>query len=377
MPYNGDTERFLFRLNTVANTVDSITGFKAVVWRKNQWRFQVGFELNSAMVDASNFDSITIEIVPAKNKLAEPLVRRTVGRANITAVVTRNQWNAGTHQHAQFDFTSEDTDISIMGRNSRNLLAICSVLMLSGQTIVAGYAEITIYESGARHDTGGIIHGGNVIPANSFYDANGQFVFNCTAGRLYSVAKGAHDTSITNGNQTILLDGNFTAQTASLIFVGTPLARVTFFLRSTVYLTAAESDARYLSGGVRWIGNWTEDTQILQGDVCGWLGSSWRAKRDSIDIEPSVDNDADWEIFAQRGGSGSRQIEADYAGAVNGSNCTFTMPSDFVAGSVAVAVNGVRQSRRHGDFVESGARTVVFSEPPESGDVLVFDYTVD
>lgn len=61
------------------------------------------------------------------------------------------------------------------------------------------------------------------------------------------------------------------------------------------------------------------------------------------------------------------------AGAVDGSNATFTAAYDFVPESVVVDINGLAQ-RRVADFNTSGQRTVILSESPEVGDAVRISY---
>jgi hypothetical protein len=61
------------------------------------------------------------------------------------------------------------------------------------------------------------------------------------------------------------------------------------------------------------------------------------------------------------------------AGLVNGTNKSYTTANPYVAGQLAVYLNGVRQ-RRSNDYSETGATTFQFNSAPLSGDLLSVDY---
>lgn len=74
------------------------------------------------------------------------------------------------------------------------------------------------------------------------------------------------------------------------------------------------------------------------------------------------------------GGSGYARVYGETpAGAVNGSNVTFTAAEEFVPGSVAVFVNGLRQKPTTHYTTPTGT-TVVFADAPLTGDLLLIDY---
>lgn len=61
------------------------------------------------------------------------------------------------------------------------------------------------------------------------------------------------------------------------------------------------------------------------------------------------------------------------AGLVNGSNATFTTAFGFVPESVEVYVNGLRQ-KKPTDFNTAGTTTILFSDSPLVGDLLLANY---
>lgn len=60
-------------------------------------------------------------------------------------------------------------------------------------------------------------------------------------------------------------------------------------------------------------------------------------------------------------------------GTINGSNATFSTANNFVPGSVDVFVNGLKQ-KRVTHFNTTGVTTIIFSDSPQVGDILVANY---
>jgi hypothetical protein len=60
-------------------------------------------------------------------------------------------------------------------------------------------------------------------------------------------------------------------------------------------------------------------------------------------------------------------------GAINGSNATFTTSSPFIPESMQVFVNGLRQHLALHYTLSSGT-TIIFTESPQTGDVIEVDY---
>jgi len=62
-------------------------------------------------------------------------------------------------------------------------------------------------------------------------------------------------------------------------------------------------------------------------------------------------------------------------GDINGVNVLFSFTMPFIAGSVMVYLNGLRQARDE-DFVEVGRTQIQFMQAPMSGDIIVCDYRI-
>jgi hypothetical protein len=72
-------------------------------------------------------------------------------------------------------------------------------------------------------------------------------------------------------------------------------------------------------------------------------------------------------------GTGALVVNEIPAGAVNGSNATFTASNNFVPDSVAATINGLEQIPGI-DFTTSGSSTIIFTQSPETGDIIRLTY---
>lgn len=61
------------------------------------------------------------------------------------------------------------------------------------------------------------------------------------------------------------------------------------------------------------------------------------------------------------------------AGAINGSNATFTAAFNFIPESVEVQINGLVQ-RRVTDFNTTGTQTIILTSSPTPGETVQVDY---
>lgn len=73
------------------------------------------------------------------------------------------------------------------------------------------------------------------------------------------------------------------------------------------------------------------------------------------------------------GGFGDFRVDSTFTGAINGTNAVFTLPTNFVPGTVSVYANGLR-NKRTVNFNETSPNQVTFIDPPVAGTVIVIDY---
>lgn len=73
--------------------------------------------------------------------------------------------------------------------------------------------------------------------------------------------------------------------------------------------------------------------------------------------------------------SGEFAFGESLIGTIDGSNATYTTSKKFVAGKVSVYLNGLKQKIVN-EFNTTGNQTVIFTESPQSGDILSVDYEI-
>lgn len=277
MSYPSEKIRLQFQLGVVANTNDAQTSAQGDAWRRTDWRFELSFARDGAVEDVSNFQSIRLLVMPDDARTGAALLDRST--SVIVPSITDEEWETGSAQQAVIEFTADETNLDLDGKAERTFYAVALVQTTDGKYIVAGYAQLRVVESGAWKDSQQPPQGGNIIPGGVFYDAQGEYSQAVTVGKIYRFAKGDNDTGFENGGPEITDDGPFTASGAAIVLKGTALAAVTAVVRGELYLTADESDARYLTHrfAVTQTGH-----GFAVGDVIRFNGTNYvKAKADS------------------------------------------------------------------------------------------------
>jgi len=328
MQYTSQRIRLLFTLSSIADTRDAITRQALTLWKRTNWRVEGGLSFNGEMVDGSVYDSAKVEIMPDANRTGAALVEKTLNASEIANSVSLADWQAGTDQHFAFDITHEEANFSLSGASGKFYMVV-SLRTTDAKWIVAGFATMTVVESGTPKDDDYPVQGGNIIPSGVSYDGSGQYVLTTVADKLYSVAFGPNDTSLTNTPDTVSSDGNFTANGTTVTLNGTANALVTTVVRSKVYLTAEESDARYLTN-LRWTGAWNSGIDYVARDAVSYNGSSWAALRANTNVAPVVGDD--WELIA-KGVNVNSTSDTSLAIGVGSKTFTTAVPLDVAVGS--------------------------------------------
>lgn len=436
--YQSERVRLLFRMNSVADSRDEMTGAGVDLWRQTDWRFECGFSFNDAMVDASIYESAKIEIMPLTDRDGAALAEVTVAAVDITGTVALADWQAGTAEHCVFEIPHTETNFDLGDEDSVSYFLVCSLRTTSGKWIVAGYSTVTVHNPGTPKDVDYPVQGGNLIGVGAVYDGSGEYEVSVTMGKAYRIAFGANETSVTNGAETLTAGGVFDAQGGTITLSGTPLALVTAVLRGDIYLSADELDARYFSDRqtITQAGHGLAAKDVVRFDGADYV----KAQADSVanaevvGVVERVDGDdfilvrnggllrgvtgltagtvyflsaataglltttepvADGQVskpvllglttinglvfnyrgvLIDTGDDGTLVTDELLTGTINGSNVNFTTAFDFRSGSTAVYIRGVRQSRGGSNYSESGSNGIVFSTAPVAGDDPRIDY---
>jgi hypothetical protein len=355
--YPSERIRLLFNMNEVGDHRDALTSGAVDMWRQADWRFEVGFSFTDDMADASIYDSAKIEIMPLTDRLGSPLAEKALTAGDIKDTVLLADWQATTDEHCVFEFTNVETNFDLSSELSKQFYLVCSLFTNTGKRIIAGYCTITVHEPGTPKTVTLPVQGGNVIPGGAVYDGTGDYVLSVTQDKLYRITLGGNDTGVENGAETLSASGIFVAQGSTVTLTGTIDALITSVVRSTVYLTADEGDARYLNPKLRWMGAHNPATAYIEGDTVFDAGSSWRSKRANTAITPVAGDD--WELVAQKGDTGATGAAgADgaeaftyiaYADDASGTNFTntFDAAKDYIA---ILSVAAVIATPVAGDF---------------------------
>lgn len=113
------------------------------------------------------------------------------------------------------------------------------------------------------------------------------------------------------------------------------------------------TDKGYLAALLAQRGGRQEQTAILSGGVSVASGGVAKSVAASVDV-----------------------YDAAYTPVPNGTVTDFTMPSNYVPGTVRVLLNGDRLKRGAAvDFTEVAPNLVRFVAAPIASDILIFDYS--
>lgn len=239
--------------------VDVLTNTSPGGWRGSAMQVEFAIfsrkpDLTDDLVNVAEYSSILCEVRDYKERTSNLLMSKLIAVADMNTALSVSEWEAGTAQHGILRFSSLETNIDLLGQNSRDLwMAFSAVVAEDAEPITLGGARFVMGEDGSLIDARSIPPlGASLIPLGAAYDGIGQYVLPVTAGKNHLWTKGANDTSVVNGTETVMASGStFVAQGNSVTLTGTAGQLVTATVRYPVYLTADEGDARYLTNVAR------------------------------------------------------------------------------------------------------------------------------
>lgn len=233
--------------------VDKLTGLPVVIPRGVDLQLELLRLFAGALVDISDYNSITVEVQASRSTSAANLMTKTLAFGSFTLNPTLADWQAdvvgANSQHAIITFTNQETNLDLGGLPTKDFWLVVSALTKDSpaRRITLGCSLVTFAEDGSPLDAPGPVQGNNLVPGGATYDGAGHYTLNppIVVGKVYTLTKGVNDTSYTNGGGAITADGDATAVGTTFPLTGTPGALVTYTVRLATYLTQAESDARY------------------------------------------------------------------------------------------------------------------------------------
>lgn len=199
--------------------------------------FEFLFKNLSEVVDVSNFATCSLTVLAA-TRTGAPYMSAATAVFDNTA--TQQTWDDGTKQHAVFEFTAAETDLSASIGGTEYYLVL-QAKDVSNVILFEAWTRFRVYLDGIPEDSV-VVQPGNIVPGGATYNGSGQYSLATATGVFYKWTDGgANDTSVTNGTETVTVsNSNFIAQGATVTLNGTALATVTCVVRKSPYLTADE-----------------------------------------------------------------------------------------------------------------------------------------
>jgi hypothetical protein len=138
------------RFNTDDKTAVSPEGSSSFsVWRGNDVSFAVAAYFKALPLDMGNVASLKLQLKDKQNPTAAALAEVDLIAADITAVITDEDWTAETVQHATFDFTAAQMNQSLSDSATKLFWLVLSGLTDAGKSITYGAALLEIKEDNA------------------------------------------------------------------------------------------------------------------------------------------------------------------------------------------------------------------------------------
>lgn len=124
-----------------------------LIWRGTTVRFQVALLNDEAIIDVSNLSSVTLEVFATNDLGGTLLMTKTVAAGSLDNTVTDANWSDGTHQHANFDFTDTETNLTSPGNTEgstweESLFLVVSGVTTGGSKLTYGWALLKFREDG-------------------------------------------------------------------------------------------------------------------------------------------------------------------------------------------------------------------------------------
>jgi hypothetical protein len=232
--------RIKFDQQSERGAKDVITGGDPTAWRATDMQFELlfsvtigdGDEAVNNVLNISNWQTIELTVKDATDRGGATLMRQTIGAADMHAVVAENDWDSGADQHCVILFAAAETRLDMGGRSDKNFFLVVRITTVDGLTFTAGFATFKLLSDGVSGETSTPPIGSSMVPAGTPYSGAGAYVLNgLVSGLNYSWEKGANDTDLVNGTQTLTASGWFQAQGTSVTLHGTVSQLITALVR--------------------------------------------------------------------------------------------------------------------------------------------------
>lgn len=242
-----DRFRMLLDNQVTGDATDLVTGDLPRGIRGTDMQFELGFAFMGELITPSNFVSIEMIVKAAEDRdNPTPLMQKSIGLADINQTLTMEQWEAGTHQHCIIPFTRAETFLSLGNATEKRFyMSVVGITNDSpAREIPLGETHFFLESNGRSGLEMTAPLGSSIIPVGTLYDGAGNRTQTVTANNYYQWTKGANDTSLVNGTETLTTSGTFVAQGSSVTLTGTPSALITALLRWPMVPTTDQMEAR-------------------------------------------------------------------------------------------------------------------------------------
>ena len=148
-----DNQRIRLAIDTsqMGSINDVLTGGSPKFWNGVDLQFELGIFRGAALVDISNFDSITVDLKDADPRTGLPLMSKTLASGSFNAGLTLDAWNGGASAdcHALLAFTNSETNLDLSDDQVTFWLVVSALTNdTPAHKIVLGATPITVIEGG-------------------------------------------------------------------------------------------------------------------------------------------------------------------------------------------------------------------------------------
>jgi hypothetical protein len=142
----------MIAIDTVRIKVDRATAkggpqFSADMWKGAATAFQVGLFRGGVAESIEGVSSLTWRVKNARMG-SVTLMSKTIAGNDLTEC-TSGEWQAGTGQHATFEFSAAECNLPMGGKNAAFHVTI-TALLLSGATVTCGVGELRVWDANAE-----------------------------------------------------------------------------------------------------------------------------------------------------------------------------------------------------------------------------------
>jgi hypothetical protein len=228
--------RWMLDQEAESGTVDAITGSVARAARGNDMQFELGLSVTidevNTLLDPSPYQTLTLIVKELTDRGGNNYIEKTIGADAFNLVLTRENWDNGTDQHAIIIVPAAETKLPMGNQIEKSFYWSVRAHTNVGTDVTLGEGELILYHDGvAGENSTTPALGSTLVPIGTLY-GGGTYVLNgLIAGYTYSWEKGANDTDLVNGGETLTATGWFKAQGASVTMHGTAGELITALVR--------------------------------------------------------------------------------------------------------------------------------------------------